>query len=443
MSGTAWLIQNGHIIDPANAIDTVADLRISGGTIREIGTSLPLRGEQTFDAAGRFVVPGLIDLHVHLRVPGQEHKETIATGTAAAAAGGFTAIACMPNTTPALDSVEAVEALRRQCERDAVVRVYPIATISRGRAGQEPVDFAALAAAGVIGFSDDGDSAASSAVMRRALEASVKFGKPVMVHCEDKPLAAGAMHEGAVSLRLGVEGIPAVAEEIIIARDLMLTRLTGGWLHVLHVSTGDGADMVLAERRRGTHVTAEVMPHHLTMTDAWVAGDGTLLHTDYPSRSRDVETPDPLAKVNPPLRTPADTSRLLGHLQRGTFDILATDHAPHTMDEKRGTFAEAPFGMSGLELALPVMLGLVRAGHLTMSDLVRRFSSEPARLFGLPGGTLAAGVPADVTIIDPARPWVVGRDTLKTRSPNTPLLSMTVRGRSVLTLVAGQEQHRL
>ena len=443
MSGTAWLIQNGHIIDPANAIDTVADLRISGGTIREIGTSLPRHGEQTFDAAGRFVVPGLIDLHVHLRVPGQEHKETIATGTAAAAAGGFTAIACMPNTTPALDSVEAVEALRRPCERDAVVRVYPIATISRGRAGQEPVDFAALAAAGVIGFSDDGDSAASSAVMRRALEASAPLGKPVMVHCEDKPLAAGAMHEGAVSLRLGVEGIPAVAEEIIIARDLMLARLTGGWLHVLHVSTGDGADLVLAERRRGTNVTAEVMPHHLTMTDAWVAGDGTLLHTDYPARTRDVETPDPLAKVNPPLRTPADTSRLLGHLQRGTFDILATDHAPHTMDEKRGTFAEAPFGMSGLELALPVMLGLVRAGHLTISDLVRRFSTEPAQLFGLSGGTLAPGAPADVTIVDLDLPWVVGRDTLKTKSPNTPLLGMAVRGRSVLTLVGGQEQHRL
>lgn len=442
MPDSSWLIRHGHIIDPANAVDTVADLRINNGTVNEIGSGLSHRGEHEFDASGRFVVPGLIDLHVHLRVPGQEHKETIASGTAAAAAGGFTTIACMPNTTPPLDSVTVVETLRHACEREALVRVLPIATISRERAGQEPVDFAGLAAAGVIGFSDDGDSAASSAVMRSALEASATVDKPVMVHCEDKALATGAMHEGNISRRLGVRGIPAVAEEIIIARDLMLARLTGGWLHVLHVSTGDGADMVLDERRRGTRVTAEVMPHHLTMTDAWVAGDGTLLHTDYPSRTRDVETPDPLAKVNPPLRTPADTSRLLGHLQRGTFDILATDHAPHAAEEKRGPIDRAAFGMSGLELALPLMLGLVRAGHLTMPDLVRRVSTEPARLFGLSGGSLAVGAPADVTVVDPDLPWVVSRETLKTKSPNTPLLGMTVRGRSILTLVGGQQRYR-
>ncbi len=446
MADASWLIRGGRIIDPGSGVDIVADLRITNGSVSEIGAageSLVASNEQEVDASGLIVSPGLIDAHVHLRVPGQDHKETMATGTAAAAAGGFTAIATMPNTVPAIDSPEIVADLLADARASGVVRVYPIATISRGRIGERAINFAALVAAGAIGFSDDGDTTADSDLMRTALVASRETGRPVMVHCEDKALAHGAMHEGEVSARLGLTGIPPEAEEIIIARDIMLARLTGGWLHVLHVSTGAGADLVLAGRRSGANVTAEVMPHHLTMTDAWVEGDGTLLHTDYPPRQRDVATPDSLAKVNPPLRTAADTAALLAHLDRGTFDILATDHAPHAGDEKARPFADAPMGMSGLELALPVLLGLVRAGNLRLVDLIRRLSSEPARLFGMTGGSLQPGSPADVTLIDPDCEWVVGRETLRTKSINTPLLGMTVRGRATLTLVDGIERHRL
>ena len=446
MADASWLIRLGRIVDPHSGADYVADLRITKGVISEISEPnerLTARREQVFEAEGLIVSPGLIDAHVHLRVPGQDHKETMATGTAAAAAGGFTAIATMPNTVPAIDRVEVVRELLAEARANGSVRVYPIATISKGRLGDEPVDFEGLAIAGAIGFSDDGDTTTSSAVMRHALTASAENLRPIMVHCEDKAIADGSMHEGRVSLQLGLKGIPAEAEEIIIARDIMLARLTGGWLHVLHVSTGAGADLVLAGKASGVHVTAEVMPHHLTMTDAWVAGDGTLLHTDYPPGRRDVAVPDALAKVNPPLRTPADTSSLLAHLQRGTFDIIATDHAPHADDEKARPFVDAPMGMSGLELALPTMLGLVRAGHITMYDLIRRLSTVPAALFGMTGGSLRPGSPADVTVIDPNREWTVSRDRLRTKSPNTPMLGMTVRGRAVLTLVDGTERHRL
>ncbi len=446
MADASWLIRNGRVVDPGAGFDAVADLRVTNGYVSEIGGSgerLAANGEQEFDASGKVVSPGLIDVHVHLRYPGQAHKETIATATAAAAAGGFTAIAGMPNTTPAVDSVDVIRDVLDVARAEGSVRVLPIATISRGRQGDQAVDFDELAAAGAFAFSDDGDSASSSAVMRAALEATHRTGKSVMVHCEDKAIAHGAMHEGAVSRELGLPGIPAEAEEIIIARDLLLAGLTGGWLHVLHVSTGRGAEMILDARRRGVRVTAEVMPHHLTMTDRWVAGDGTLLHTDYPAGQRDVAVPDALAKVNPPLRTAADTAELLAHLQRGTFDIIATDHAPHALEEKARPFAEAPMGMSGLELALPTLLGLVRAGHLTINDVIRRLSTEPARLFGITGGSLATGSPADLTIIDPAARWTVGPETLRTRSANTPLTGMEVRGRAVLTLIDGTERHRL
>lgn len=443
MVDASWLIRRGRIVDPGADMDTVADLRVTNGVISEIGESLVSSGEQEFDAGGLVVSPGLIDVHVHLRVPGQVHKETMASGTAAAASGGFTAIATMPNTVPAIDSAAIVAEVIAEARVNGVVRVYPIATISRGRLGEEPVDFAGLAAAGALGFSDDGDTASNSAVMRTALEASRRTRRPVMVHCEDKALAHGTMHEGVVSDRLGLAGIPAEAEEIVISRDIMLAGLTGGWLHVLHVSTGRGADLVAAGQHAGFNVTAEVMPHHLTMTDRWVAGDGTLLHTDYPPRRREGAVPDSLSKVNPPLRTASDTAALLAHLGRGTFNIIATDHAPHAMDEKSRPFAEAPMGMSGLELALPTLLGLVRAGNLTLNELILRLSTEPARLFGITGGSLHPGSPADLTVIDPDAEWTVGRETLRTQSIDTPLLGMTVRGRAVLTLVDGTERHRV
>ncbi|HEY7036304.1 MAG TPA: dihydroorotase [Thermomicrobiales bacterium] len=438
MNADTWRIRGGHVVDPSQGIDRDADVLVKGGEIAQIGDVADLPGVESLDADGCIVAPGLVDLHVHLREPGFDAKETIATGTAAAAAGGFTTICCMPNTRPALDRVEVLDDLNRRISREASVRVYPIAAITLGRAGEEAVDFPRLAAAGAIGFSDDGDTTRDSAIMRHALEASRELNLPIMVHCEDKPLAAGAMNEGVVSRRLGIPGIPAEAEEIVIARDLMLARLTGGWLHVCHVSTGRGIDLIRQARTEGVRVTAEVMPHHLTMSDDWVAGDRTLLNVREPA-GKPAPPGHPDTKVNPPLRPTADTRRLLDALKDGSFDVIATDHAPHAEPEKTGTdFAHAAFGLSGLEFALPLTLALVRAGHLAMTDLVRRLSTEPARLLRKSGGTLAPGSPADVVVIDPNESWRVSRGALKTKSANTPLLGMTLTGRARYTLVNGQ-----
>lgn len=436
------LIKGGRVVDPASGIDTVTDLLVGDGRVAEVDTNIRFARAEVFPADGLVVAPGLVDLHVHLRVPGFESKETVATGTAAAAAGGFTTICCMPNTRPPLDSVEVLRDLAETVAREAVVRIHPIAAISQGREGEEPVDYDALTEAGAIGFSDDGDTCRSSAVMRVALEASTRLGRPIMVHCEDKALADGAMNEGAVSKRLGISGIPPEAEEIIIARDLLLARLTSGWLHVLHVSTGYGAELVRRAKSEGIRVTAEVMPHHLVMSDEWVAGERTLLNTNEPPGPRG-EAGDPNTKVNPPLRTAADARQLLTSLQDGTFDIVATDHAPHAQPEKTGTtFENAAMGMSGSELALPTMLALVRAGHLTLTDLIEKMSVAPARLLNLPLGTLAPGSIADLTVFDPEERWRVSPDVLRTKSANTPLLGMEMQGRVRLTLVDGQERYR-
>ena len=443
MIGRSWHISGGRVVDPASGVDGPADILVEDGRITRVGADLSLPSASVFDATGCLVLPGLIDMHVHLREPGYEAKETIATGTAAAAAGGFTAICCMPNTSPALDSVEVLRDLAARVERDAMVPVYPIAAITEGRSGERAVDFAAMVAAGAVGFSDDGTTTADSSIMRAALASSRVTGRPVMVHCEDAALAHGAMHEGEVSASLGIPGIPPEAEEIIISRDLMLARLTGGWLHVLHVSTARGIDLIRRSRAEGVNVTAEVMPHHLTMDDRWVAGVRRLHNVDEPDGAPPVTVPDPQAKVNPPLRTAADTRALLAALVAGDVDVIATDHAPHTMADKgNGSLADAAMGMSGLELAVPLLLALVRAGHLSVSDLVLRMSREPARLLKLPGGTLAPGQLADLTVIDPDLRWEVGQDTLRTKSANTPLLGMTMRGKPVLTLVGGEERHR-
>lgn len=439
-----WLVRGGRLVDPASGIDAQLDLIVKDGLIADVGVGLQAVGATEFDASGMVVAPGLIDMHVHLREPGFEAKETIASGTEAAAAGGFTGVCCMPNTDPALDSVRTLRDLAERIRRDARVHVWPIAAITKGRRGAEAVDFAVVAEAGAIGFSDDGDTTRDSAIMRAALEASRQLDLPVMVHCEDKALAAGAMHEGDVSRELGIQGIPAEAEEIIIARDIMLARLTGGWLHVCHVSTAGGVDLVRQAKRAGVRVTAEVMPHHLVMDAAWVAGRRRLLNTDAPVGLLPDQVPDPQAKVNPPLRTEADTASLLAALQDGTFDIVATDHAPHADPEKsQSTFENAAFGMGGLELALPIMLALVRAGHLTLADLVNKLSVQPARLLKQNLGTLAPGAQADMTIFDPVERWTVSRQTLRSKSANTPLLGMEVEGRVRLTLVGGEEQYRV
>lgn len=436
------LIRGGRVLDPANGIDGTYDLLVRDGRIAEIGSVDAEDGVPEFDAAGCLVTPGWIDVHVHLRDPGFPEKETMETGTAAAAAGGFTGIACMPNTKPALDSPEIIADLVSRAKASGSVRVYPIATITRGRTGGEAVDFDAVIAAGAIGWSDDGDTTANSAIMRAALEASLRLDRPVIVHCEDKAIADGAMHEGDISREMGIAGIPAAAEEIIIGRDIMLAEMTGGWLHVCHVSTARGAELVAEGKRRGVHVTAEVMPHHLSMTDEWVAGDRTLHNTNLPAGATG-KPGDPNTKVNPPLRPQFNTVGLLEALKDGTFDCLGTDHAPHAAPEKEGSsFEQAAMGMSGLEFAFPLTWGLVQAGHLSAYDLVRLWTVEPAHILREESGTLSIGAPADVTVFDPARTWTVTPEELRTKSANTPLLGMTLTGRAVLTLVDGEERFR-
>lgn len=441
MNGEHMLIRGGRVIDPASGRDEIADVLIVDGTVREIGKDILAADADVLDAAGKIVSPAWIDVHVHLRQPGFDEKETVASGTAAAVAGGFGAVACMPNTRPALDSPEVIDALLDDVAKTGHAAVYPIASITKGRALKEPVDFDAVIEAGAIGWSDDGDSTPDSAIMREALEASKRLRRPVIVHCEDKALASGAMHEGDVSRQLDIAGIPAAAEEIIIARDLMLAELTGGWLHVCHVSTGRGIELIHEAKERGVHVTAEVMPHHIVMSDEWVAGSRVLHNTNEPAGEPGIPG-DPNTKVNPPLRPVADTVKLLEALQAGWFDCFGTDHAPHAASDKIGDYGKAAFGLSGLEFAFPSTYALVRAGHIDINDLVRWWTVEPAKIIGIESPSIRAGETANLVVFDPEREWVVTPDALKTKSKNTPLLGMTLRGQAILTMVNGEVQHR-
>lgn len=436
----ALIIRNGQIVDPANGEETIRDLAIVDGRIVDAG-SVDTASAEVIDATGCMVTPGWIDVHVHLRQPGLDYKETVATGTAAAAAGGFVAVACMPNTNPAIDSPEVIKALADDVATNGHARVYPISSITKGRQLKEDVDYDAVIEAGAIGWSDDGDTTPDSAIMRRALEASKRLGKPVIVHCEDKAIAHGAMHEGDISRELGISGIPPQAEEIIIARDCMLAELTGGWLHVCHVSTGRGIEIIQQARERGAHITAEVMPHHLVMSDEWVAGNREL-HNTIESAVQRAAPADPNTKVNPPLRPVEDTQKLLKALQDGWFDCFGTDHAPHAESDKPADYEKAAMGMSGLEFAVPLTYALVRAGHISEAELVKRWTVEPARIIGVDQPSLSAGSIANVTVIDPNMEWEVTPDSLKTKSNNTALLGRTLRGRAVLTVVDGEVQHR-
>ncbi|HET9662156.1 MAG TPA: dihydroorotase [Thermomicrobiales bacterium] len=431
-------IRNGRVVDAATGLDGRVDLLLENGRVALAGDVPPGSGDSEIDATGLIVTPGLIDMHVHLRQPGFDTKETVATGTAAAAAGGFTTICCMPNTRPTLDSRESIELLDAKIAAEAIVNVRPIAAISVGRLGVMAVDYSAVAAAGAIGFSDDGDSCDDTGIMIAALEASKELNRPVMVHCEDKNLMGGSMHEGAVSARLGFKGLPALAEERYLARDLELAAKTGGWLYALHVSTGAGIELIRQAKASGVHVTAEAMPHHLLMTDEWVAGDRTFVNVDEPAGMIGAPA-DPNTKVNPPLRPHSDTELLLAAIEDGTFDIVATDHAPHAAADKvLGQFETASFGLSGLEFGLPMMLSLVRTGRLSLIDLVRLMSYEPARVLSSNRGRITVGAPADITIFDPDEVWVVDAKQLRTKSANTPLLGMTLRGRARYTIVNGE-----
>jgi dihydroorotase len=433
------LLHGGRVIDPASGLDAELSILVRGGVIEGIGVNdAPDTVDRRIDCSGLIVTPGWIDAHVHLRDPGYPEKEDLDSGATAALAGGFTRVCCMPNTSPPLDNPDRVlDILDRGTQTG--IHVHPIGTISVGRRGVELAPLTEMAAAGAVGFSDDGDSTTEPEVMREALLMSRALNLPIMVHCEDPVLkGSGALHRGAVSDELGDPGIPAEAEERFIARDIALAAETGGWLHVLHVSTVKGAQMIAEARRAGVRVTAEVMAHHLTMTDEWVAGRRRFAGEEVALAS---VGPNPDAKVNPPLRPEADALGLREYVRQAVFDFAATDHAPHTPREKTGALDQAAFGMTGLELAVPLATRLVRQQAFSWPELVSLFTWKPAKTLNLPGGTLRVGVPADITVIDPRREWTISRETIQSRSANTPLLGLTLAGRAVLTMVGGVVRH--
>ena len=420
------LLRGGRVLDPSRDFDQPADVLIQDGKIAAVAPGLGSPdGADVRDVRGHVVAPGLVDLHVHLREPGNEDVETIATGARAAAAGGFTAVCAMPNTDPVADNQAAVGFVVRQSGRAGAARVYPIGAISVGQLGAQLSEFGEMVGAGAVAVSDDGKPVASSHLMRTALEYARTFGIPVADHCEEPTLAAGGvMPEGLVATRLGLKGIPAAAEEIVVGRDLLLAELTGGHVHVCHVSTRGSVELIRRAKERGIHVTAEVTPHHLTLTD------------------RACEGYDTHAKMNPPLREPGDTAALRAALGDGVIDCIASDHAPHAYDAKEAAFDDAPFGIVGLETAFAVAhTELVLGGGMSLLELVRRMSTTPAAVFRLPGGTLTPGAPADVAVLDVTAPWTVDPTLFFSKSRNTPFAGRRLTGRAVLTVVEGKLVH--
>ncbi len=418
------LIKGGRVVDPAAGLDGVQDVWIEEGRIHKVGKGLKApAGTETVDAAGKVVCPGFIDMHVHLREPGFEYKETIATGTRAAAAGGFTAVACMANTFPVNDNRAVTDYILARAKVEGVVRVYPIGAVTRNLEGKQLAELAEQAEAGCVAFSDDGKCVMNADLYRRAMEYALPFGVPVISHAEDCHLGhGGVMHEGLVSTELGLTGQPAAAEDVMVARDIILAELTGAHLHVAHISTAGAVRLVRDARARGVRVTAEVTPHHLLLTDEVV-------------RSYDSGF-----KMAPPLRTKRDVEACLEALVDGTIDCVATDHAPHALSEKEGEFAEAANGIVGLETAVPLLLDrLVRPGVLDLPTLVTRLSTGPARLLNLPGGSLAPGAAADVTILDLEQAWTVDPAAFRSRARNTPFAGATGTGAPWMTLVGGRK----
>lgn len=417
------LLRGGRVIDPSTGRDEVADVLLREGSVAAVGTGLGVPdGAEIRDVAGRIVCPGLIDLHVHLREPGGEHKETIASGTRAAVAGGFTAVCAMPNTDPPVDDPAAVGFIRAEGLRSGAARVYPVGAISVGQKGERLTQIGEMVDAGAVAITDDGRPVSDAGLMRLALAYARTLGIPVASHCEELSLSrGGSMNEGLVSTRLGLFGIPNAAEDVMIARDLMLAELTGGHIHIQHVSTRRGVELIRQARERNVPVSAEATPHHFSLTDEAVDGYRTE------------------AKVNPPLRAAADREAVIQGVADGTLDVIATDHAPHHYDEKEQAFDDAPFGLVGLETALGLVITkLVAPGILSLDRLVERMSCTPARAFNLPGGTLRTGAIADVTVFDPAEEWTVDPSAFLSRSRNTPFAGWRLRGRAVLTIVGGR-----
>ena len=418
------LIRNGRVVDPASGTDAVQDIWVADGRIHKVGRSLKAPADvAVVDAAGKVVCPGFIDIHVHLREPGFEYKETIASGTRAAAAGGFTAVACMANTFPVNDNRAVTDYILARAKVEGVVRVYPIGAVTRNLEGKQLAELAELAEAGCVAFSDDGRCVMNAELYRRAMEYALPFGVPVISHAEDCHLAHdGAMNEGLVSTELGLAGQPAAAEDVMVARDIILAELTGAHLHVAHISTAGAVRLVREARARGVRVTAEVTPHHLLLTDE-------------AARSYDSN-----CKMAPPLRGKRDVEACREALVDGTIDCVATDHAPHALSDKEGEFAEAANGVVGLETAVPLLLDrLVRPGLVDLPTLVARLSTGPARLLNLPGGSLAPGAAADITILDLERAWTVDPAKFSSRGRNTPFAGQSGTGAPWLTLVGGQK----
>jgi dihydroorotase len=421
------LLKGGRVVDPVNGRNGVFDVLMDGDRIVKVGRDLPVdAGTTVVEIPSGFVVcPGLIDMHVHLREPGQEHKETVATGAAAAVAGGFTAVACMPNTDPVNDNAGVTEYILKKAAEANLARVYPIGAVSRGQKGEQLADIAELKQAGCVALTDDGRPVATAMLMRRALEYASMFNLPVIEHCEEQTLKGeGVAHEGYQASALGLRGIPGEAESIMALRDISLAELTGGVVHIAHMSARQTLDAVRYGKARGAHVTCEVTPHHFVLTDEMLASP---------------EPYDTNVKMNPPLREAADRDAMLQGLADGSVDVVATDHAPHHYDEKRMEFDHAPFGITGLETAVSLCLDrLVHAGAVSMVRLVELLSANPARILRLPGGSLSEGAPADLTILAPDLPVTVSVARMRSKSKNTPFDGWSLRGGVAATIVGGR-----
>lgn len=420
------LIQGGHVIDPGR-VNGVADVLINNGTIAAVGPNLAVpAGATVIPAAGRLVVPGFVDLHVHFREPGFEYKETIQSGTDAAVAGGFTSVCAMPNTNPVNDNQAVTELMLERAKAAGTAHLYPIGAITKRSEGKELAEIGDLRRAGCVAISDDGKPVMNSLVMRRAMEYARAFDVPVVDHCEDLHLSeGGCMNEGVISTELGLPGIPSAAEDVMVARNVSLAELTGARLHLAHISTAGSVRMVREAKARGLKVTAEACPHHFTLTEEVTRGYNT--H----------------AKMNPPLRTSLDVQAIKEGLRDGTIDVIATDHAPHATQEKQQEFTEAPFGIVGLETALPLTLALVEEGVLTLESAVDKLSTAPAKAFSLNAGTLAVGAPADVAIVDADQEWHVDPSRFRSKSRNTPFAGWKVKGRVTTTIVSGRVVYEL